>query len=82
MTLFSLFSWHWYLPNPTSITHEWRTRPWRIGAWAIHLYRSKSVTPLLSKYMQTQHSTVPAVQRSAIPPDRLAADAAVQEEYG
>ena len=67
--------------NATSITHEWRTRPWCIG----DISTAKSVTPLPSVYstvptaaMKTQHFTAPAVQRPARPPDLLAAEAAVQ----
>ncbi|KAG0717680.1 hypothetical protein GWK47_053918 [Chionoecetes opilio] len=50
---------------------------------------AKSVAPLPSVYtsvppaaMKTKHFTAPAVQRPARPPDLLAAEAAVEEEYG
>lgn len=50
---------------------------------------AKSVTPLPSVYttvppsaLKTQNFTAPAIKRSARPPDLLAAEAAIQEEYG
>ncbi|KAK3880702.1 hypothetical protein Pcinc_014857 [Petrolisthes cinctipes] len=50
---------------------------------------AKSVTPLLSLYtsvppaaMKTQHFIAPVVQCPARPPDLLAAEAAIQKEYG
>ncbi|KAG0712265.1 hypothetical protein GWK47_018882 [Chionoecetes opilio] len=69
------FSWHRYLPNAKSITHEWRTRPW-CSVIGQDISSAKSVAPLPSVYtsvppaaMKTKHFTAPAVQRPARPPD-------------
>ena len=57
-----------------------------IVVWARHLHRQVGNTVSIHNVppaaMETQHVTALAVQRPARPPDLLAAEAAIQEEYG